>query len=503
METIQIDINNLRPNNYNPNEMTGDEFSELTKELQHLGRLPKPVVVRKDGEDCFIIVDGEHNWRAAKEVGLKELACEIIDVDDLEAMRQTYKRNQHGTHNPLKLGRMFASMMETGKLSLRALAEKVEVSEGTIRNALEYVKATEKWKDYPFVKLTVRQIRYYNRLPERVAKAWLMCGGNVLTLWKPFNCNTEEDIEYNRREQGLKESEHVRSICEGYGKYGDPIFWDALRFTGSSENHFIAAIRKIEKWCSLESVLYWSWGFRDIPLMRKYLKHYYKEEWPVRTEEMMKDALAKLVGTKAHNLHLTPEEFDAVINEYNELTAKGGGNHKDFMNLLQVVLNRKGIESEGSSWYQVEKELIEQEMDREGAPDYIRQSELRADTRKFLWKAEGPEWKKEQIAAGNYGKWISEDTIKSLLDKAARQDAEKAQKEEWERMSIKELATKIANTIPLYKEGQDSEAIGKFAENLARFTKPELLFLYEYTQYLVRWQNWKDMAAMIRGLSGA
>jgi ParB family chromosome partitioning protein len=130
----------LHPNEYNPNRMTEAEYAELVAEVRHLKRLPKPVVVRPDG-DGYTIVDGEHGWRAANVVGLSEVPCEIIEADDFEAMRQTYKRNQHGTHDPLLLGRMFRRMMESRSLSARSLAEAIAVSEGTVRNALLYAEA--------------------------------------------------------------------------------------------------------------------------------------------------------------------------------------------------------------------------------------------------------------------------------------------------------------------------------------------------------------------------
>ena len=96
-EIIQLKTDQIHPNEYNPNEMTDSEFAELVAEVEHMGRLPKPVIVRANAEG-YVIVDGEHGWRAAKEKGLKEIPCEVIEVDDFEAMRQTYKRNQHGTH---------------------------------------------------------------------------------------------------------------------------------------------------------------------------------------------------------------------------------------------------------------------------------------------------------------------------------------------------------------------------------------------------------------------
>lgn len=179
----------LQPNDYNPNCMTDDEFAELVEEVRHLGRLPKPVVVR-EVEDGYLIVDGEHGWRAACEVGLAEIPCEVIEADDFEAMRQTYKRNQHGTHDRVALGQMFRRMMEDRGISNRQLAKEINVSEGTIRNALLFAEAAELRNRYAlsagaanwqaksdwFKDLTIRDARLYTALPEVIRDRWLNAG---------------------------------------------------------------------------------------------------------------------------------------------------------------------------------------------------------------------------------------------------------------------------------------------------------------------------------------
>ena len=65
MDFQNISIDELVPNDYNPNEMSEKEFQECKKEIVHLGTLPKPVVVRPK-DSVYVIVDGEHNWAAAK-----------------------------------------------------------------------------------------------------------------------------------------------------------------------------------------------------------------------------------------------------------------------------------------------------------------------------------------------------------------------------------------------------------------------------------------------------
>ncbi len=109
-EIVTLRTDTLKPNSYNPNQMTDDEFAECLAEVRHLGRLPKPVIVRPNGAG-YTIVDGEHGWRCAVEAKLDTVACEVVEVDDFEAMRQTYKRNQHGAHNPVRLGQMFERMV--------------------------------------------------------------------------------------------------------------------------------------------------------------------------------------------------------------------------------------------------------------------------------------------------------------------------------------------------------------------------------------------------------
>jgi ParB/RepB/Spo0J family partition protein len=205
LHTRSLSVDQLVANDWNPNQMSEEEFAELVAEVRHLGRLPKPLVVRPAG-DRYVLVDGEHAWRAAQVVNLEQVACEVIDADDFEAMRQTYKRNQHGTHNPVLLGRMFKRMLEERGLSRRALAEETDVSEGTVRNMLLYAKASELAgeseevvrdvvrNDYApaYIRdndhrpaigtLSVSQVRLYLALPTPIGDSWLKAGADVRLL---------------------------------------------------------------------------------------------------------------------------------------------------------------------------------------------------------------------------------------------------------------------------------------------------------------------------------
>ena len=181
----------LDENPWNPNVMEEEEYEELVAEVRRLGRVPKPVVVRQTGRR-YEIIDGAHSFRAAKDVGLTEVNCEIIEADDFEAMTQTYKRNQHGTHNPLREGLMFQRMLAAKKLSKRELARRMQISEGKVRKSLDYVEAYEVRIRYAqaqhgeplgeevkagvfedISELSQRELQDYLKLPDIVRDRWI------------------------------------------------------------------------------------------------------------------------------------------------------------------------------------------------------------------------------------------------------------------------------------------------------------------------------------------
>ena len=146
-ETITITmlpIDQLDPNPWNPNELTDEQRAELLAEVRRLGKVPKPVVARPNGER-FEIVDGEHNWKAAKECGLTQVPCEVVELDDYTARLETFKRNQHGQHDRVHEGKMFRKMLKLRKISQRKLAAESGISEATLRrrNSLEYALAAD------------------------------------------------------------------------------------------------------------------------------------------------------------------------------------------------------------------------------------------------------------------------------------------------------------------------------------------------------------------------
>lgn len=62
----------------NPNEMSDELFQVLKDRMLQRGWIDGPILTDTDG----VIADGEHRWRAAKDIGLVEVQVRQYDVDD-------------------------------------------------------------------------------------------------------------------------------------------------------------------------------------------------------------------------------------------------------------------------------------------------------------------------------------------------------------------------------------------------------------------------------------
>jgi hypothetical protein len=215
LKLVSLSPDDLSPNPYNPNRQGESEFNELVTEVAHLGRCPKPIVVRRC-VDRWEIVDGEHSWRAAREVGLLRVDCEVVEADTFEAMRQTYKRNQHGRHNPVQLGRMFSLMLAERGLSQRSLATTMCISESTVRNAMLYAEAADLRNSCAAAasevhvdvsRLSVRQVRAYVRLPSPIGDTWLDSGADPKSLARATFVKHADEVEGKTVETDFSETE--------------------------------------------------------------------------------------------------------------------------------------------------------------------------------------------------------------------------------------------------------------------------------------------------------
>ena len=164
-----IPLKQLQPNKFNPNVMQETEFKALKEDMKTHGPqgidqlLVSPYLVFYPCEDTeenqklyaenpiYVIVDGEHRWNAAVELGWLDIPCEVRELDEEEAKGICYRKNKdRGTIDPFKEAELFKSELEL--LSQKEIAGKYLVDPSTVSHRLSLLKLV------PEVKKQIEQL---------------------------------------------------------------------------------------------------------------------------------------------------------------------------------------------------------------------------------------------------------------------------------------------------------------------------------------------------------
>lgn len=111
-----VDINKVVANNYNPNKVAPPEMQLLKHSIEEDG-YTQPIVTYYDKrKDIYIVVDGFHRYRVAKEfLNLKEVPIVTIDKDLENRMASTIRHNRaRGTHQIVDMSHIVLTLTENG-----------------------------------------------------------------------------------------------------------------------------------------------------------------------------------------------------------------------------------------------------------------------------------------------------------------------------------------------------------------------------------------------------
>lgn len=140
MKITLIKIDQISPNDYNPNVVSEDTMAKLRAEFRQKG-LCEPIIVRSRGNG-YEIVDGYHRWLICQELGYKEIPCVIQDYDDNEAKIKTLQLNyMRGSAVPVKLASLIHELSK--EIKLEDLAKRLPYEEVQLEDNLELLKLPE------------------------------------------------------------------------------------------------------------------------------------------------------------------------------------------------------------------------------------------------------------------------------------------------------------------------------------------------------------------------
>src|SRR5687767_5089578 len=139
-----IPLDRISPNPDQPRmNFDEDALAELAASITEHGVL-QPILVRPiDGElQRYQLVAGERRWRAARQVGLKEIPALIEQLDDETALEIGIIENlQREDLSPLEEALIYERMTHEHGYSVRRLAQKLGKDKGYIENRLRLAGA--------------------------------------------------------------------------------------------------------------------------------------------------------------------------------------------------------------------------------------------------------------------------------------------------------------------------------------------------------------------------
>ena len=116
MDVKMIPLSKIQANDYNPNRVANPEMKLLKLSIEEDG-YTQPIVVYYDKDiDKYIVVDGFHRYRCAKEYfNLDEVPCTVIDKDIDDRIASTIRHNRaRGTHQIIDMSKIVLELAKDG-----------------------------------------------------------------------------------------------------------------------------------------------------------------------------------------------------------------------------------------------------------------------------------------------------------------------------------------------------------------------------------------------------
>lgn len=138
---VEINIDLIDPNPYQPRKIFDDEeLVELAETIEKHG-LIQPIVVRKVG-DRYQIISGERRTRASKLANCRTIKAQVYDNLDDKTMNEwaLIENIQRVDLNPIEIAQSYQQLIDNHNYTHEDLAKTVGKSRSAITNALRLLK---------------------------------------------------------------------------------------------------------------------------------------------------------------------------------------------------------------------------------------------------------------------------------------------------------------------------------------------------------------------------
>ncbi len=145
---IRINISETQPNEAQPRKYFGqNQMKSLVSSIQEHGVL-QPIIVRSTNKG-YKIIAGERRWRAAKQLGLKEIPAIVKKADSLKTIELALVENiQREDLNPIEKAHAFSELKSGFGLTQEQIAKRVGQDRSTIANIIRLLDLPEEIQDF-------------------------------------------------------------------------------------------------------------------------------------------------------------------------------------------------------------------------------------------------------------------------------------------------------------------------------------------------------------------
>lgn len=180
MEFMYIDIDQIRPNPFQPREaFVKESLQELAESIKE-GGVIQPIIVRKNGA-TFEIIAGERRWRATQMAGRKRIPAIIKDVAENRVLIESLTENLHrldltDVEKENAIHELWENREDLGIKNQGHLATLIGIDQSQISNILEAWEFRRKSKEAKDVSTSVIRLtrgleeQERKRVLEKVAK---------------------------------------------------------------------------------------------------------------------------------------------------------------------------------------------------------------------------------------------------------------------------------------------------------------------------------------------
>jgi ParB family chromosome partitioning protein len=206
-----IPTDKLHPHPDNPRKVIGD-VSELAESIKANGILQNLTVVPNDDNwDDFTVIIGHRRLAAAKQAGLTELLCAVVEMTEKEQLSTMLTENmQRSDLTVYEQAKGFQMLIDLGD-SVAEVVEKTGFKESTVRRRLKLAELDEEsFKDSQLRQPTLADYERLNQIKNIDARNELL---------KSIGTNNFDNFLYSavKKQETDEEKEKIEKLCLEHG----------------------------------------------------------------------------------------------------------------------------------------------------------------------------------------------------------------------------------------------------------------------------------------------